>query len=213
RGPGPGWHFRAPKPAADPCPGRFSSCFVKPSQTHLSAPIALSGAMATCFTRGHALLHGFSASVAGEFGAQRIHHLFGPGPALLDSVETIEEAAVLGDGHAGALAIGKKLDGGDRDRDALAVHAHMVGVDDAVVLDDVLIGDIECEGGAAAFAFGIFTAAFAEIEYLRRLTAAEPALLDGGIGPGAEDAGGAGGIQAFERESAMGNGAVGHAGV
>jgi hypothetical protein len=96
----------------------------------------------------------------------------------------VEEAAVFGDGEAGALAVGEEFDGGDGDRDALAAHAHLVGVDDAVVLDDVLIDHVEGIAAAiGAIALGKFAAAFAEFKNLGVVARAEPALLDLGIGP------------------------------
>src|SRR6185436_10536450 len=77
----------------------------------------------------------------------------------------VEERALLGEDQAGAVALGRELRRGERDRDADPAEAHLVRVDDAPVLDDVvedrLVGVLAAVGQRPAVAL---PSADAEVE-------------------------------------------------
>src|SRR5205823_3976473 len=101
------------------------------------------------------------------------------------------------------------------DGDAGVALVHVVGVDDALVGDDVLVGGLEGEDGAARGTAAVeLAAAHAEVERgLGRspfFGTGEPAAFDGGVGPGGEDTDGCGVVGALDRESVVDDGAFGH---
>ena len=81
----------------------------------------------------------------GQHRPKRVHQHLRPRLALIDGVEPVEEGAVLAQDHLRALAVRPELDGRDRNREARAVHRHLVGVDDAVVGHDVVVAHLEGE--------------------------------------------------------------------
>jgi hypothetical protein len=100
----------------------------------------------------------------------------------------VEERTLLGVDQAGvAVALGCELDRGQRDGDPRLVQEHVVGVDDALVRDDVPVERLIDVGVTIRRdAPAAFPPADAEIELKLYLGVYEPARLGLGIGPGRE---------------------------
>src|SRR3546814_20626747 len=95
-----------------------------------------------------------------------------PGAALLaalGAVEIVEEDALLGEGQPRLRAFGFQLNGGQRHRDARGIEIHLVGIDDALVRNDVVVVRVEdvllAHGRAAAV---VFSAADPALEFACR---------------------------------------------
>src|SRR5665213_2951856 len=158
-----------------------------------------------------------SAPSAGQRAAQRVEQVFGAQLALGGVVEPVEVGALLGYLEPGAAAFGLELDGGDGDGDALAVHLHVVGVDDAFVRNDVLIERAERDLQAVLhLADADLATADAELHagfllYPARVRRRpEPPGLGLGIGEGTKHACRRCRIDAVEDEGGVGDGASSH---
>src|SRR5262249_1393837 len=85
--------------------------------------------------------------------------------AVGDTVEAVEGGALLGEGEPGALPLSFDLDRRQRDRDAAVVEMHVVGDDDALVRDDIVVERVVgMDGAALRAATRQLTAADAEVE-------------------------------------------------
>ena len=89
-----------------------------------------------------------SASAA-RWRAERVEQLAGAVLALGGVVEAVEERALLGEEETGAGFGGEELDGGQRDRHQAVVDEQVVGEDDPLVGDDVVVAAPEGVDGAA----------------------------------------------------------------
>src|SRR4029078_12080245 len=63
----------------------------------------------------------------------------GPVPALRRVLEAVEERAVLGEDEPRAVAVGPHLDGGQRHGEEPPVEPEVVGEDDPLAVDDVVV--------------------------------------------------------------------------
>src|SRR5664279_3487653 len=143
----------------------------------------------------------------GEDLAELVQHFRGAFFALRAGVQAVEERALLGEHEAGAAGDAGDLDRCDRDRDATAVEVHVVGPDDPLAIDDVLVEGVVVERRAVGdLAAQPFAAADAEVEGVllgRVIAGAEPLRLRGLSGPGREHSFRSGRVAAFENEGVV----------
>src|SRR6185312_8775878 len=97
-------------------------------------------------------------------------------------IPAVEVGALFGEGQVRAAAFGLELDGGERDGYALAVEVHIVGIDDPLVWNDVLVDAAEARDRATGRAADAgFAAANAEVQLVfvaaPLVGAVEPSLL------------------------------------
>src|SRR3954453_15099568 len=127
----------------------------------------------------------------GEEGGEPVEQQAGAVLALRRILEVVEERAVLGEDEPRAVAVGPHLDGRQRHGDESLVEQEVVGEDDPLTLDDVVVAAAELVQRPARIAsHAQLAAADTEVELPigvgPALGHAEPALLELGVRERAE---------------------------